>query len=315
MTPKLSRLLLLAAAVGALSACHPNASAPADTSPPVATVNGQPITRDFYEFYVKTATGKRSAELAPEIRNRLLDNLIHAELVAQEAARQGIDKSGDSAYLLELSRLNVLEQAMSDRYLKDKKPSDAEVRAEYDTEIAAMPKTEYHARHILVATEPFAEKIIQRLDRGEKFEDLAKVESMDPSRSNGGDIGWLRQGMPPEIMNALAGLKPGEYARKPVQTQYGWHILELVESRPLTPPPYEQAKPRFEQIVEAKKFNSYMDELMRGAKVTKTLDQPAAGSAAGTNLAPATIPAQPAPAAPTQAAPAAPAAPAAATKP
>ncbi|HLJ38687.1 MAG TPA: peptidyl-prolyl cis-trans isomerase [Steroidobacteraceae bacterium] len=280
MTHYFPRFVLLAAILATLCACQPKSSAPADASPPVATVNGQVITRDFFEFYAKTATGKTSAELTPDIRNRLLDNLIKAELVAQEASRQGIDKSGDSAYLLELSRLNVLEQAVSDRYLKDKKPTDAEVRSEYETEVAGMPKTEYHARHILVATEPFAEKVIQRLDRGEKFEDLAKVESMDPSKNNGGDIGWLRGGMPPEIMNALAGLKPGEYAKKPVQTQYGWHILQLVESRPLTPPPFEQAKPRFEQIVEAKKFKSYMDELMRDAKVTKTLDQPAPGAAA-----------------------------------
>jgi len=301
MTHHFPRFVLLTAILAALCACQPKSSAPADASPPVATVNGQVITRDFFEFYAKTATGKTSAELTPEIRNRLLDNLIKAELVAQEASRQGIDKTGDSAYLLELSRLNVLEQAVSDRYLKDKKPTDAEVRSEYETELAGMPKTEYHARHILVATEPFAEKVIQRLDRGEKFEDLAKVESMDPSKNNGGDIGWLRGGMPPEIMNALAGLKPGEYAKKPVQTQYGWHILQLVESRPLTPPPFEQAKPRFEQIVEAKKFKSYMDELMRDAKVTKTLDQPAP-AAAGAPAATATPPAQsgpaPAPAAP-----------------
>jgi len=301
MTHHFPRFVLLTAILAALCACQPKSSAPADASPPVATVNGQVITRDFFEFYAKTATGKTSAELTPEIRNRLLDNLIKAELVAQEASRQGIDKTGDSAYLLELSRLNVLEQAVSDRYLKDKKPTDAEVRSEYETEVAGMPKTEYHARHILVATEPFAEKVIQRLERGEKFEDLAKVESMDPSKNNGGDIGWLRGGMPPEIMNALAGLKPGEYAKKPVQTQYGWHILQLVESRPLTPPPFEQAKPRFEQIVEAKKFKSYMDELMRDAKVTKTLDQPAP-AAAGAPAATATPPAQsgpaPAPAAP-----------------
>jgi peptidyl-prolyl cis-trans isomerase C len=298
MTTHFPRLLLLAVLLGALSACAPKSSAPADASPPVATVNGQPITRDFFEFYVKTATGKTAAELSPEIRNRLLDNLVRAELVAQEASKQGIDKSGDSAYLLELSRLNVLEQAVSDRYLKDKKPTDAEVRAEYETEIAGLPKTEYHARHILVATEPFAEKVIQRLDRGEKFEDLARVESMDPSKNNGGDIGWLRGGMPPEIMNALAGLKPGEYAKKPVQTQYGWHVLQLVESRPLTPPPYDQAKPRFEQIVEAKKFKTYMDELMRDAKVTKTLDQASGGAAAGAAPATGAAPAPPA-AAPT----------------
>lgn len=308
MTTNFPRFILLAAVLAALCACQPKSSAPADASPPVATVNGQAITRDLFDYYAKTATGKTAAELSPEIRNRLLDNLVKGELVAQEASKQGIDKTGDSANMLELSRLNVLEQAMSDRYLKDKKPTDAEVRAEYETEIAGLPKTEYHARHILVATEPFAEKVIQRLDRGEKFEDLAKVESMDPSKTNGGDIGWLRGGMPPEIMNALAGLKPGEYAKKPVQTQYGWHILQLVESRPLTPPPFEQAKPRFEQIVEAKKFKSYMDELMRDAKVTKTLDQPASGAVANAAPAPGQAPAAQ-PAAPPAAAPAAPAKP------
>ncbi|MGP8033739.1 MAG: peptidyl-prolyl cis-trans isomerase [Steroidobacteraceae bacterium] len=297
MTLTPPRLLLLAATLGVLAACQPKSSAPADSSPPVATVNGVPIARDLYDYYVKGATGKPAAELPPDVRDKLLDNLVRAELVSQEAVREGIDKTGDTSYILELSRLNVLEQALSDHYLKDRKPTESELRAEYESDMAQAPKMEYHARHILVATEPFAEKLVQRLDRGEKFEDLAKVESMDPSKSNGGDIGWLRAGMPPQLMNALAGLKPGDYTKTPVQTSYGWHILQLVESRPLSPPPFDQAKQRVEQIVEAKKFRAYMDELMRTAKVTKTLESPAASLPAPA-LAPAApaTPASPAPA-------------------
>jgi peptidyl-prolyl cis-trans isomerase C len=296
----LSRLLLLAAALGLpLSACAPKASAPADTSPPVATVNGKPITRDLYEFYVKSVTGKTSAELTPDIRGKLLDNMVHGEVIAQEAVKQGLDKDGDTAYILELSRLNVLGQAVGDHYLKDKKPTEAELRADYDAYVAAAPKTEYHARHILVATEPFADKLVQRLGRGEKFEDLAKAESMDPSKSSGGDLSWIRpESVPPEFMKALASLKPGEYTKTPVQTPFGWHIVQLVETRPLSPQSYDQRKPRIEQEIERKKFKDYMDDLMRTAQVNKMIDQPASGAAATPPAgAPATAPAvAPAPA-------------------
>jgi peptidyl-prolyl cis-trans isomerase C len=304
MSMNLSRLLLLAAALGLLlSACQPKSSAPADTSPPVATVNGKPITRDLYEFYVKNVTGKASAELTPDIRDKLLENMVRGEVMAQEAVKQGLDKSGDTGYILELSRLNVLGQAVGEHHLKDKKPTDAQLRAEYDGYVAAAPKTEYHARHILVATEPFAEKIIQRLGRGEKFEDLARVESMDPSKSNGGDLSWIRpESVPPEFMKALETLKPGEYTRTPVQTSFGWHIVQLVETRPLSPQSFDQRKARIEQEFERKQFKEYVDELMRTAQVSKTLDQGASGSAAPAPAAPAPAPA-PAAAAPAPAAP------------
>ncbi len=292
MTMNLSRTLLLAAALAlALAACQPKASAPAadaDTSSTVATVNGQPITRDFYEYYVKSLSGKPSAELTADIRGKLLDNMVHGEVIAQEATRQGLDKSGDTPYILELSRLQLLGQALGERYLKDKKPTDAEVHADYEAYVAAAPKLEYHARHILVATEPFAEKLVQRLEHGEKFEDLAKAESMDPSKSNGGDLSWIRpEQVPPEFMKAVAALKPGEFSKTPVQTPFGWHIVQLVETRPLAPQSFDDRKQRIEQELERKKFKDYVDELMRSAKITRTLDQGAAGSAAPAPAAPA----------------------------
>jgi len=264
------------AALAALGACQPKSGVTtADSSPPVATVNGSPIGRDFYEFYIKGITGKASAELTPQQRELALDNLIRARLVEEEALKEGLDKGTDTSSMLELSRLNVLQQAVSDRYLKDRKPSEQELRAEYETQISSTPKQEYHARHILVATEPFADKLVTRLDKGEKFDALAKQESMDSSKSNGGDLGWFTPDrMVPEFAGAVMALKAGEYTHKPIQTQYGWHIIQLLDTRELTPPPFDQVRARLEQIVQNKKFHSYSDELMRNAKVEKLLDKP-----------------------------------------
>ena len=154
-----SRLALPVLALAALAACQPRTSGTGgDNSPPVATVNGAPITRDFYDVYIKGITGGKSpADLTAEQRDLALDNLIRARVVADQATKEGVDKSGETAYMLELARLNVLQQAMQERYLKDRQPTDQELRAEYETQLAAMPKTEYHARHILVATEAFAQ--------------------------------------------------------------------------------------------------------------------------------------------------------------
>jgi len=135
-----------------------------------------------------------------------------------------------------------------------------------------MPKTEYHARHILVATEQFAQKLIDQLDKGGKFEELAKKESMDPSKDNGGDLGWFTPDrMVPPFSQAVVGLTKGGYTKKPVQTQYGWHVIRLDETRDVAPPPFDSVKDRLGQIVEAKKFKSYTDELAKTAKIEKKL--------------------------------------------
>jgi peptidyl-prolyl cis-trans isomerase C len=315
-----SRLaLLLLLPLAALAACQPKTAGTAanDNSPAVATVNGAPITRNFYDFYIKGITGGKSpADLTGEQRGLALDNLIRAQVVAEQATKEGLDKSGDTAYMLELARLNVLQQAVQERYLKDRQPTEQELRAEYETQLAAMPKTEYHARHILVATEPFAQKIIERLDKGEKFDALAKSDSMDSSKNNGGDLGWFTPGrMVPEFAGAVMALKPGEYTHKPVQTQYGWHVIQLLETREVTPPPFDQVRQRLVQVVQAKKFRLYEDELLRNAKVEKFPDKMAGAAPATPGGAVAPAPGAPPAAAPGAASPPPAAAPAPAPTP
>lgn len=277
---KYFRTLLLIAGLIGLAACQPKAGGGAAATTgasgpgaaPVATVNGTPISHEFFDFYIKQIAGRNTNDLSPEQRGQALDNLVRGELVAQQAGKEGIDKNLDTSSLLQLARLNVLEQAVSSNYLKDKKPTEQELRAEYENQVAALPKLEYHAKHILVATEPFAQKVVQNLEKGAKFEDVAKRESMDPSKDNGGDLGWFTpERMEKSFADAVLALKPGEYTHKPVQTQYGWHVIQLVETREVAAPPFDSVRQRLEQVVQAKKFKAYTDELMRNAKIDKTL--------------------------------------------
>src|SRR6185312_6455995 len=276
---KYLRTLLLPATLLALAACQPKTGGSAatggagytDNSPTLATVNGTPITQDFFDSYVKQSSGRPASDLTDQQRSTALDNLVRGELVTQEAMKEGLDKTKDTAAVLQLTRMNVLEQTVATNFLKDKKPTEQELRAEYETQVDALPKTEYHAKHILVATEPYAQKVIQSLEKGAKFEDVAKKESMDPSKDNGGDLGWFTPDrMDKSFADAVTALKPGEYTHKPVQTQYGWHVIELVDTRDVAAPPFDSVKQRLEQSLSAKKFRAYTDELMRNAKIDKT---------------------------------------------
>jgi peptidyl-prolyl cis-trans isomerase C len=294
------RILCLTAALVALAACQQfkspsgtasQSSAAAASSPTVATVDGAPIDRDLYEFYVKGVTGKTSGDLSPEQRSQALDNLIRAQLIAHEAEQEGLNKQTDTAQLLKMERLNVLEQALSQKFLAGKTPTDADLKAEYDAEVAKLPQTEYHARHILVATEPFADKIVTRLKAGEKFEDLAKAESMDASKTNGGDLGWFTlDHMVKPFADAVSGLKVGQYTTQPVKTQYGWHVIQLLGTRPVNPPPFDQVKQRLVQVVESKKFRGYTDDLLKQATVETYLDPQTDAQASGKSGAPAVAP-------------------------
>ena len=268
------RILCLICALAGLAACQPKSQAPGKTSTPVvATVNGAPISRDFYEFYIKGVTGHDSSALTPRQRAMVLDSLIRAQAVAQQAMKDGLDKQPKTASLLKLSRLHILEQAVSDKFLSGKAPSDAQLQAEYQAEVAQMPKTEYHAEHILVKTQAQAEKIIGELGHGKKFTALAKKYSTDPTKANGGDLGWFTlDHMVKPFSDAVAQLKVGQYTHQPVHTQYGWHIIKLLGTRPLSAPPFDKVKDRLVHVVKAKQFRAYTDTLIGKDKVVTYLD-------------------------------------------
>ena len=255
-----------------ISACAPKSgSTTGPEAKPVATVNGQALTSAQFDFFTKNVAGKRAAELNAEQRAQALDTLVRAEVVAQQGEKDGLDKQSDTVSSLALARLQIMEQAVMTNYLKDRKATDAELKAEYDTQVAALPKVQYRARHILVKTKVEADKIIAQLTKGAKFETLAAAQSLDGSKANGGDLGWFSSAnMVKPFADAVAALKKGEVTPAPVQTEYGWHVIRLDDTRETAPPAFDTVKDKLGQIVESKKFKAYSDGLVAAAKVVKT---------------------------------------------
>src|SRR5579871_3283449 len=157
-----ARIVVVAAVLAALAACQPktdSATPGSDTSAVVATVNGTPITENFLDTYVKALSqGKASAStITADQRTQVIDQLIKTELVAQQAEKDGLDKQSETANELAVTRLDILQRTEAEHMFKDKPPTDTELHAEYESQVAGLSKTEYHAHHILVATEPFAQ--------------------------------------------------------------------------------------------------------------------------------------------------------------
>lgn len=272
---KSSRLLTVAAVAVMLAACQPkgdaandaDAAAAAAAKKPVATINGKAITQGEFDAFIKQVAGRTSAELDAAQKKRALESLVNLHVLAAQAEKDGLHKKADLAAELELNRLNILQQALAAQYLEGKTPTEQELKAEYDAQIAQMSRNEYRARHILVPTEIAATQILERLKKGERFEALAR-DSLDASRENGGDLGWFNpSSMVKPFADAVMALKKGETIAKPVQTQFGWHVIRLDDVREVQPPPFEEVKPQLTQSVLAKKFRAYSDELVKAAKV------------------------------------------------
>jgi peptidyl-prolyl cis-trans isomerase C len=261
--------LLGACAVVALGACSKPAAIdkPATpvtpAKPPVVTVNGKAISPELFDDYVKAVTRGNPADVSPADREQIKENLVRMELIAQQAEKDGLDKDPETASRIALTRLNVLQQASAAAYLKDIKPTDAELRAEFDTQIASTPLVEYQARHILVSSEDIAQKVIEQLKGGADFATLAKRLSKDTqSAKNGGDLGWFSpDGMVKPFADAVALLKKGETTKTPVQTQFGWHVIMVDDVRDAKVPAYEEVTPQLQQRMQAQWLDKYFKDL------------------------------------------------------
>jgi peptidyl-prolyl cis-trans isomerase C len=263
-------VLLAACGKGQQAAAPAAADTPA--APSVAVVNGVAISRADYDAFLKNLLQGKPVppDLTAEQKNQVLDELITMQLVSTQALKDGVDKDPEVAANLDVLRMRILSDGESQRFLKGKEPTDAELHAEYDGDITAMDKTEYHARHILVATKEKADQLIKKLKGGAKFEDVAKAESTDNSKTSGGDLGWFTATrMVKPFADAVKALKKGETTPEPVQTQYGWHIIKLEDIREVTPPPFDQVKAQVTKNLIQKKLVAYVEEMKKSAKIDK----------------------------------------------
>ena len=236
---------------------------------PVAKVNGVPIPNSRLELVMKglAAQGQKDT---PDTRKAVRDDLIKQEVLAQEAIKKGLDKTPDVATQIQITRQSVLIRALQSNFLESNKPSESELRKEYEAVSAAsMGDQEYNPRHILVSTEEEAKDIIARIKKGAKFEQMAKEKSTDDgSKNKGGELGWSSaRSYAQPFAEALVKLKKGEMTKQPVKTSFGWHVIRNDGKRPLKIPPFEEVKGKVLQRVLQRKFAAYLEELRGKAKI------------------------------------------------
>jgi peptidyl-prolyl cis-trans isomerase C len=278
--------LALLAPLVLLAACNKGA-APAPAAPTgevVATVNGRAVPKSEFDLYVASLNRQSGQETTPEQRQQALDQFIKLQLAAEEAEKSGLDKEQKVRDQLALTRVQVLADMGLQKYLEAHPVQDTELRPEYDAQVARLPR-EYHARHILVDEQAAAEAITKELKGGADFAKLAAKRSKDSSSKSGGDLGWFTlDTMVKPFADAVQAMQPGQLSEQPVQSQFGWHVIKLEESRATSAPPFDEVKDRVKMFVQRKKLETHMDELLKAAKVEKTgaAAAPAAAPAAAT---------------------------------
>ena len=240
--------------------------APAAAQDRVATVNGVAIPKSRIDLILK-AQGQRGTPDSPQLRGDIRERLILREVVAQEAARKGISKSGEVQAQLDLARQEVLWNAYVADFIRANPVADAQLKAEYDKQKAGA--REYKARHILVEKKEEAEVVIADLKKGRKFEDLAKQSKDQGSKDRGGDLDWnAPSSYVPQFADALVRLEKGKYSEVPIQTQFGWHVILVEDIRPATKfPSYDEAKPRLTEWLQQQAFTKNVNDLRAKAKI------------------------------------------------
>ncbi len=234
----------------------------------VAKVNGVEIPQSRLELMVKANVAQGQPD-GPEMRKALRENLIAEEILAQEAAKKKLDQDPDVITQIELARKAVLVRAFQADYLKNNAISEDTLRKEYEILKVQMGDKEYKARHILVENENEANNIAASLKKGGDFAKIAKEKSIDDgSKENGGELNWSpAAAYVRPFSEALSKLKKGELTDKPIQTSFGWHVIQLVDIRPMEVPPFEEVKQNIQQRVLQREFGAVIQDLRSKAKV------------------------------------------------
>lgn len=234
----------------------------------VAIVNGKAVPESRVDAFAQQleASGRT---VTPEIKTQIKNEVIAREVFAQAAQKLGLDTTANYKNQVELARQTILIHDLFENYQKTHPITDAQAKAEYDKVVATSGGKEYHVHHILVASEDQAKSLIAQLNKGAKFDDLAKKYSKDPgSAANGGDLDWAApSGYVKEFSDAMVKLKKGQITETPVKTQFGYHIIRLDDVRDAKLPKFEDVKPQIVQQLEQQQLTAYQQELRSKAKV------------------------------------------------
>jgi peptidyl-prolyl cis-trans isomerase C len=244
---------------------------------PAATVNGVAIPQARVDFVAKSQVAQSQGQQqdTPEFRENVREILITREILYQEAVKRKLDKNPDYVTQLDLAKQQIILGVLLEDLSKTTKPSEADVRKEYDrvkAESGGDAGKQYKARHILVKEEAEARQILADLANGADFAKLAQEKTQDPgSKDSGGQLDWTEAEVYVEpFANALKTLNKGETTKDPVKTNYGYHVIQLEDVRTKAFPEFDAVKAQIEQGLASKARDNFIEKLRAQAKITKS---------------------------------------------
>ncbi len=231
----------------------------------VATVNGTDITLGHMIITMAQLPDQYKQLPANVLWDGILEQLVQQELLANELTE--VPARAQSAIENEIRSIKAGEAIAA---MSDTAASDEAIQAAYDEQIAGMEAaTEYNASHILVATEEEALAVKERVEGGEDFAEVAKEASTGPSGPNGGLLGWFGEGMMvAPFEEAVMGMETGAIS-DPVQTQFGWHVIKLNETRDQALPTLEEMRTDIAASLQEAAIAAHLAALEEAADVTR----------------------------------------------
>lgn len=233
----------------------------------IANIDGVPITEQDFRF--------AQIEIGPELNNIpeaqrrlvLLEYLIENQLLAKAAEDSKIDQDPEFSDQLKYYQKRALRNIYFEKNIRQALTDD-EVKKVYDAQIASIkPQEEVRASHILVKTEKEAQDIAAELSKGGDFAKIAQEKSIGPSKVKGGDLGYFaKDRMVKPFADAAFALKEGEIS-KPVQTQFGWHIIKKGDTRTRPLPTFEAIKERLRASLLQQRAQTTIESLRQKAKI------------------------------------------------
>ena len=261
------RSLVLVVLFATSFACHAQTKTTA-----VATVNGVAIPKDLFDLAVKSATppGQQpSAALENDVKQRL----INIELLAQEAVKQGLEKSPETQIRLRELRQTLLGDLLLTNYFAKNPITEDQMRAEYNRQLKNLGVAnleQYKLNVIALPTDVEAAAVIAQIKSGEPFAKAAKEKSIDPNKEQGGQAGWvLPAQVNPSIGLVMTNLPKGGMSSSPIQTPNGWYIIQLEDKRPFQPPAFEEIRNQIRTDLVQQKQAEILTALRDKAKITQ----------------------------------------------
>ncbi|MEW7973051.1 MAG: peptidylprolyl isomerase [Candidatus Thiodiazotropha endolucinida] len=233
------------------------------------TVNGEAITRTMYSLYFQDRMRNvPDAQNSPEMQMSVLNELSNIIIVAQDAEKQGILQRPEVAASVDLLKAKLLTQIAIQDFAGSHEPSEEDIQKAYQEDYAGQSGNEYKARHILVKEQDEATALIEKLNGGADFAELAVEHSTGPTGKNGGDLGWFDVAqMVKPFGDALKTLDKGKYSAAPVETQFGWHVILLEDTRVSEAPSLDNVKGKIVNKLKQVALSDYMQGLRDSSKL------------------------------------------------